>query len=205
MIMLMVVSYSSTMYVNSKNASKNKKLNIRLVVPLIVLGIIAILFLLEYTNTINLLRNEPEFVPSPTIGQQTKGEVPTEQQGEPQTDQAEVSPKDSQKAVGNSPGTAVEIKDIAGNFVSSHEVGRDSRMASSCVTSPGVKCTITFIKDGVNKSLNEQVTDREGAAYWEWTPKQIGLSAGEWKIEARAWNDSNSKTAPDALTLKVGS
>ncbi len=129
---------------------------------------------------------------APSIGQQTKGE-----QGQDST------PNKDNNSDGENPETPQVLLEPIGNFVSSHEVEMNSLIASSCTTTSGADCVITFTKDGVTKSLAKQATDSEGSTFWEWTPKQIGLSPGDWTIEARATLHADSKSSKDASALTV--
>lgn len=161
---------------------KNKKLVITFIFILALLGLVG----WWYSQ-----RERPrELEDAKSIGQQTKGE----------TQQGVQTPKPGKKDEGDSSQTLLEP---SGNFVSSHEAGMNSLVASSCVTTSGAICTISFTKSGVTKTLPSQTTDREGAAFWEWTPKQVGLSPGEWTIEAKANKSGQDKTAKDAEVLKV--
>ncbi len=128
---------------------------------------------------------------SRSIGQSTKGE----------TGQSDDSPSGETKQDG--PTTPKKLLEPSGNFVSSHEVEMNSLVASSCETTSGAKCAINFTKDGVTKSLSTQGTDSEGTTFWEWTPKQIGLTPGEWVIEAEASLGTEVKTAKDAEVLRI--
>ncbi len=128
---------------------------------------------------------------SRSIGQSTKGE----------TKQPDDSGSNETKH--DKPTTPKKLLEPSGNFVSSHEVETNSLIASSCETTSGAKCVINFTKDGVTKSLNAQGTDSEGATFWEWTPKQIGLTPGDWTIEAEASLGTDTKISKDAEVLRI--
>ena len=91
-----------------------------------------------------------------------------------------------------------------GNFVSSHSVGFNDTESSTCLTSAGAVCQITFSKDGVSKSLNQETADASGAAYWTWKPQDLGLTAGSWQIKATASLNNQNSSATDSRNLVVG-
>ena len=102
--------------------------------------------------------------------------------------------------------TNVTLQVPEGNFVSNHQASAGTSEQSTCTTTPGASCVITFTKGSVTKSLSAQVTDRGGTTYWNnWTPQSIGLNAGNWTIEAVATLGGQTKTAADALQLQVSS
>lgn len=90
-----------------------------------------------------------------------------------------------------------------GSFVSSHSAGSGDSELSTCLTSAGAKCMITFTKGGVSKTLDEKTTDSDGAAYWNWKPQDIGLSTGSWQIMATASNNGQTATATDTRNLTI--
>lgn len=99
----------------------------------------------------------------------------------------------------------------SGNFVSNHRPSLSNSpsgsgfITSTCTTTPGASCQITFTKDGVTKSLPAQTTDAGGSTYWNnWRPEDYGLSEGSWTITAIAKSGTQTKTADDALMLEVG-
>ena len=103
---------------------------------------------------------------------------------------------------------ASEIVTPLGTFVSNHEPNLSGSPApnlivSTCRTSPGVSCTITFTQNGITKSLPMKITDSNGNADWTWKLQDIGLTAGDWKIAAVAKSGNATKTADDVMVLKV--
>jgi len=127
-----------------------------------------------------------------SIGQETKG-------AGAEADNPEAAPADPKDDQNNSQ----TLAELTGTFVSSHEADMNSVLASNCVTSPGAICTIVFTRGDASRTLPGQATDREGATFWEWTPKQIGLSPGDWKIEAKASNGDRTTSAADAEVLRI--
>lgn len=94
-----------------------------------------------------------------------------------------------------------------GTFISSHHLNSVADSASSsCTTTPGATCQITFTQNGVTKSLSEQTTDAGGATYWgPWRPQDYGLTAGTWTVTAVAKVGSHTLSTKDALQLEIGS
>jgi hypothetical protein len=95
----------------------------------------------------------------------------------------------------------------SGNFVSNHTPGQNgspNSEVSVCNTTPGALCKIVFTKDGVIKSLPEKAADSGGTVYWNnWLPKDYGLTAGSWQIQAVASLNGQTKTASDSMDLVV--
>lgn len=152
--------------------------------------VVLLLAILELTNTTHLLHKQPQTViKSPTSNTQTTKTTPGSTQ--PSSNKVDTAT------------TAVLITPI-GNFVSSHHVTMSTPIASVCNTTSGATCVISFVANGVTKSLTTEMTDSTGAAYWNsWTPKSIGLSVGSWQVQATAQLNGQSKSATDALTLEV--
>jgi hypothetical protein len=76
-------------------------------------------------------------------------------------------------------------------------------MASTCNTTPGAECKIVFTKNTETHELSSKTADAGGATYWNWKPQEIGLSPGEWRIDAVASLNGESITRSDALSLTV--
>ncbi len=95
-----------------------------------------------------------------------------------------------------------------GVFVSNHHpslngVPTPSTINSTCSTTPGAFCTITFTQGNSIKSLPKQQTNSSGNAEWNWSLQQIGLTTGSWNISATASNGELVSTASDAMPLEV--
>lgn len=138
---------------------------------------------------------------TPTIS--NKGETTTPPATTPDTPPpSETIPKDDTPPP---PTTNTPVKEPSGTFVSSHHVSLSAPGAiqSTCNTTAGAKCSITFTKNGVTKSLGEKQTDADGVAYWTWTLQEKGISAGSWAITAIASLGTQTKTTNDPLSLEV--
>jgi hypothetical protein len=179
-----------------------------IIVPMLVLLVAVIaITILEYTNTTHLFHSKPS---NTTASPDIKGETaspPGQQTVSPASPSTATSgpiePSTNNKTDGpiddNTPLTL-----SSSELVSAHKVQSDSSIVSVCNTTSGATCTISFTKDGVRKSLQPEVADRGGTAYWNgWRPKDIGLTPGTWSIEATAKLDSQEKTMADALNLEI--
>lgn len=103
---------------------------------------------------------------------------------------------------------AVSPRTPTGVFVSHHKPNLSgspvsNSLSSTCVTTPGVLCTIQFKKDGVVKELPVKQVDGDGNAYWTWSLQNIGLTQGAWTVSAVAKNNNLTATANDAVPLMV--
>lgn len=141
------------------------------------------------------------FKPNTKTGNQsTKGETPTV-----------IQPTPSSKGVGPETGgngtSSANLDAPTGNFVNTHHPSLSTPMSSSCVTTVGAMCQITFTNTATGKTIpvssQPQAVDSSGAAYWNWTPQQIGLTSGTWKITATATLNDQSKSASDAMNLEI--
>ena len=96
-----------------------------------------------------------------------------------------------------------------GTFVSDHHPSLSganntpSSELSTCTTTPGASCYITFAKDGVTKKLASQTTDGSGSTSWHWDVSQAGLSEGTWEVTAVASLGGQTKTTIDTFKLEV--
>ena len=96
----------------------------------------------------------------------------------------------------------------SGVFVSNHRPNISgkpypSQINSTCTTTPGTTCVITFTKNGETKSLTPQKTDANGNTSWNWDIKDIGLTAGTWKIKAIASNGDLSSETLDPIEMVI--
>ena len=119
-------------------------------------------------------------------------------------------PAQSSTSTGQSSNTNSNLVLVSptGQFVSNHNPSLSSTVtsseSSSCNTTPGASCTITFTNNNVVKSLPTQVVDQYGGTTWSWTVEGVGLTQGSWLIEANATLSGQTKSATDAQMLNVG-
>jgi len=96
----------------------------------------------------------------------------------------------------------------SGTFISNHHPNLSgspapNKIQSTCITTPGAKCTIVFTKGTVSKSLDSQVADADGAVYWEWILQDKGLTEGVWKVTAVATLNNQTASTDDPINLEV--
>lgn len=166
-----------------------------------VLAIIVLVIGLELANVTHFFHREKMGLPQTTANSETKGE-PSRGSAYNNANQGSQTSSDK-KSSSESTFTAP-----SGNFVSNHRPNLSgspapNQMSSTCNTTPGATCQISFSKDGVTKSLPAQTTDKGGSTYWSWKLQDLGLTAGTWKIEAKAMLNNQVRTAIDALTLDI--
>lgn len=92
-----------------------------------------------------------------------------------------------------------------GTFVSAHHVNGGDTIGSTCTTTPGASCVISFTSNGVTKSLPAKTTDSDGNTYWTWTPQSIGLTTGNWQVAATATLNNQTASISDVTALEVKS
>jgi cytoskeletal protein RodZ len=115
----------------------------------------------------------------------------------------------SDKSNNSSPNaSSVSLVTPYGSFVSNHHPNLSgspapNSLTSTCSTSAGASCQITFTNDGLTKTLPAQVTNSSGYTYWSWTLQSIGLTTGSWKIHAISSYNGQAKTAEDSMDLVV--
>lgn len=115
---------------------------------------------------------------------------------------------DDKNDTGSQTGSTAKLIAPTGTFVSNHHPNLGGSPApneeqSTCNTTPGATCQISFSNNGVTKTLPPQTADSGGATYWTWTLQDIGLTQGSWHIQAIATLNGSTLTATDAMTLEV--
>lgn len=178
-----------------------------LAVIVVLIGIVAVL---EATNTTYFFHDKKPSYNSPTAGPATKG-IPDSEQG--QDNKTNDSSNDSSNSDDDAKhptapvDTNANLTEPTGNFISTHTIalGTNPQMESICNTTAGASCKITFTNGSTTKSLSAQNTDRGGATYWAWKPKDsnINLTPGTWTVTAVAQLGSQTKTTVDATKLEV--
>ena len=181
-----------------------------IIIAAAILLIAALITILELTNKTTFFHEyNPTYetqknTPNRTAGQNTKGEQTADSDKEPSP-----TPRPADDKAASDGNTASDpLVTPSGNFVSNHRPNLDgdpapNEIQSVCVTTPGATCTIVFTKGGTSKSLPSQKTDQGGAAYWTWKLQDIGLTTGEWKVEAKATLNGKTMSAQDSINLEV--
>jgi hypothetical protein len=175
----------------SKKRSLSARKNLKKA-GLIFVSLVALLLLLEVTNTTHIFhKQKAETSAISAAGTLDKGMASS----------STPSSQSQNQTTGTTPPKAPY-----GNFVSNHSPGKNGSPTyeqSACNTTPGANCTITFSKDSISKSLAIKIVDSNGSAIWSWTPNQIGLSSGSWKITATATLNGQSASTDDQIPLEV--
>jgi hypothetical protein len=178
--------------------------NWKILLPSLLVIFAAVVLVLELTNTTHLFHKAPAIVEPtlPTASQETKGETTTDSTAHKSSSTTTSTEPGDNKST---PATSTALIAPFGNFASNHHasLGANQNESSTCTTSSSAICQISFIKDGITKSLSAQATDRAGTAYWTWTPQDVGLTTGIWTIRATATLNGQTKTADDALNLEL--
>jgi hypothetical protein len=190
-------------------SKKSKKIYLMLAVTLIVVaGIIAFFAYRSWSSK----------KPATTASQLTKGEVSTGSgKSSDKSDKSGNSSStsglgsqtsDDKNEASNQPNANATLIAPTGTFVSNHRPNLSGSPApneeqSTCNTTPGATCQISFTYNGVTKSLPEQTADSGGATYWTWSLQEIGLTEGSWQIQATARLNGKTLTGSDALKLDV--
>lgn len=202
-----MVRYKDTTKTNAPKKLRNSKL----IFPAVALLLLVTVVALELTNVSHIFHAKKAVsgpIPStPSSSVSDEGSA-TQTSGTPSTNTDK--PTNIDKA--NTPNT-VNGALVApyGTFISNHAPSLSntpsapSSEASVCITNPGATCTITLTMDGVTKTLNAQITDSKGAAYWNWDIVTAGLTKGDWTVTATATANGQSKSTTDSLKLRVTS
>lgn len=155
-----------------------------------------------------------------TASQDTKGEVTTTTNPANTTNNTSSSTSQSStpgsqpgdnkaNTGGTNPAPTTTLTAPTGVLVSTHHANLNgspapNQLNSNCSTVSGATCQIIFTKDGVTKSLPAQVTDRGGSTYWNsWKLQDVGLTVGQWHVQAKATLGSQVATYDDAMNLDV--
>jgi cytoskeletal protein RodZ len=169
---------------------------------------VAVITVLELLNVTNFLDKKGQNSSNTSVEPNVSSDKEVESSNNDGSSAQSPSPS-SYKKPDNAP--AASIKLIApsnSSFISAHNLSysanKSTNLSSVCKTSPGATCYIAFTKNGIIKSLRKEKTDAEGAAYWKWTLAELGITQGTWQVKAVASYNSQTKTAYDAMDLKVG-
>lgn len=98
------------------------------------------------------------------------------------------------------------IEPPSGGFVSSHKVyvnSPENIEESTCMAKKYLHCKIIFTKQGKTVELPTRRLNELGMASWAWSPRQIGLTVGEWDITALLTEVVSAPKTKDPLKLTV--
>lgn len=195
---------------NKQLKGKNKFLRPLPLAVSAVVVLIAIIAVLELTNTTHFFharRAVTSNIPaSKSTGANPADTSKPDPQSAPDKDATSQPPTGDKSTAPPTSGT--ELLAPGGSFVSSHHpslgaTANSSSEESICTTTPGAFCTITFKKDGVIKTLESLQTDSSGTAIWHWDVKSAGFIPGTWVITATATLNGQTKSLQDLQSLEV--
>jgi len=181
------------------NTHDIKKKNILIITSAILVVVAILVGLLIYKSQTN---KEPTNSSTNSTNQPTGSSTPSTTQTKPNADGSQ--PETVTPAVQPS----VTPVQPSGTFVSNHYPNISGSpapnvLSSTCVTTPGAQCKISFTKGGSTVSLTTQTTDSDGNTSWEWSVKDLGLGAGEWSVTAIAINGDKTASSTDSMKLTV--
>ena len=185
---------------------KQKKNNQKVIIISCTLALFLIAASLIYFNIEKTANNEgPAATSTETKSESTPHKTPNTS-GSIST--SKDSPGDKNPVPTLSP--SVTPQKPTGTFVSNHHpnLGNSpapSAMNSTCTTTAGSSCTITFTKGETTLSLSSKQADVNGSVSWSWNLHDINLTEGDWTVSAIATNGDKSSTTTDPMLLEVKS
>lgn len=190
-------------YIKINTMAKFRKFNrwfLYLAIPLI-LGIV--LIILELTNVTHFFHTQKTPVTSGSGSAATKGEPESPPSTSNNPSMPTTQPGDNKSNTSGNQTTTLAAP--IGTYASNHQPSLSANQieTSTCTTTPGATCQIIFTNGSTTKSLAAQTTDRGGSTYWNWRPKDLGLTTGTWRIQATASLHGQTQTSSDAINLEV--
>jgi len=169
-----------------------------------ILVIVGIFVVLEFTNVTHFIYKKASTSTQTTANSPSKGETATDTSNQSSGNQSAQNQGTVTGDNKTTPSISATLITPTGTFVSNHHPSDTSQTETSvCNTTTGATCQIVLTQGDLVKSLAAQTTDRGGVAYWTWTPKEVGLSSGNWSVQAKATLGSQVKTADDAINLVI--
>ena len=168
-------------------------------------AIVAVLAVLEITNTTHLFDKSSVPPVIPTTNESTTIPSDNQEDGSKQDNSSDKAAGSTTNPDSSSNNNSL-LQSPYGNFVSNHGPGMGGAPTSEvsvCNTTPGATCYIRFTKGSESTSLPAKKTNGDGAATWYWDTKEAKLSSGVWKITAIATLNGETKTAQDPLPLNI--
>ncbi|HWB38944.1 MAG TPA: hypothetical protein VG604_01765 [Candidatus Saccharimonadales bacterium] len=173
----------------------------RVLITLFVLIFLGVIAGLEVTGQIHLFaKTKPTPHAASASASQNKGDTKSSDKPAGSPGQPEPSSNGGDKTI---VGTSGSLLTPTGNFISSNQVSSNTVIASVCNTTPGATCQIVFTDGDQQESLPAEVTDTNGAAYWNWTPAKYSLGQGSWSVKAIATLKDQTKSADYSDKLEV--
>jgi hypothetical protein len=176
----------------------NKKYSILIILAIIVLVSAGIFYYVNQKNN-----NTPITPPAPSGGSAATKEKDA-------SSSTSIGSSKDQNTDSTTPeiDSGVTPQTPVGTFVSNHHPNLDGQPApntieSTCTTTAGATCTLTFTNEATSLSLPAQKTDQNGNTTWTWKLQDIGLTAGSWTVTATAQNGTKSAFSTDPMKLEV--
>lgn len=187
--------------INNKKSPKKLLIILSLIVVIILLGYAVIAHKNSYWPYTAASSNSSDSTPKSPKQEGSEATGPT-------ADKKNTKKGTTDTPVTNPPAGSVTPSKPNGTFVSNHMPNLSGSPApntenSTCTTTPGVDCVITFENGSITKSLPAQVTDANGNTMWNWSLSSIGLTDGEWTVTAEAVNGSQTASSTDPMKLVV--
>ena len=184
------------------SAKKNRKKVLLISLLIVIIAISAVYLLKSHKDTV---KSSASSTPKTSTIKNTPTNPKTPQSSTTSTPSKSTAPSNSQNTTSSS--TATPIAPF-GNFVSNYNPDLSGSpspnlMQSTCNTTPGATCVISFSMNGVTKSLAPETANTSGSANWTWHLQDIGLTVGYWNISATATLNGKSVTTGDTLQLNV--
>lgn len=172
----------------------------RLMWPLLLLvALVGVIIVLEVTNTTHIFHKQTKSSDATGAGTVDKTSETSTNSSKGQADKTSSSSVNPSSTANSSSPPQTPY----GEFVSSHKLGSNDQEQSVCSSTPGASCVISFNSNDTTRSLPSKVVDDSGNVYWTWSPQQIGLTAGSWKITATASLNNQTASSVDQIQLEV--
>jgi len=91
-----------------------------------------------------------------------------------------------------------------GQLLNLHTVSlaANPNMESVCITIADASCNIQFTQGSTVKSVGAKSTGSSGNVLFDWTPQGVGLTTGQWTVQAVVTQNGQTGTsASDTLTV----
>lgn len=180
--------------------------NPRILVPLLLILVVAVLLVLELTNTTYLFHKKVAVSSTiPATTNETSASNDTDKSSSQGSATSTNNSTQNNEKIVSTPSSGSDLLAPSGSFASSHRpsLKNSPGMESICITTPGATCTIIFTLDNAVKTLDSKKTDDTGAVVWNWNLNEAGFIPGSWQITATASLNGQSKSTTDIQKLEV--
>jgi len=190
------------MKIKQKNKRRPTIIASSVVLVLVITGVS--LYLLNRSHLNNQSSASKNGLYDPTVNNPTT-DVPKSDSTEGQSTNLIPGAKGQSNTTPPKPDANIQPSTPFGNFVSNHtpslsDKTQDSE-TSTCSTTAGVSCQITFSSGTTVLSLPTQTTDVNGNTSWNWSLSVMKFTIGTWKVSVTATNGTNVSTNTDTLVV----